>query len=102
MLGVSLACASMTKEELACEEAASRLIDCCPGFDARRMPCVESEGGGCNKVASPVLTERASSCILDTSCDALRGRGSCDNLIALSLVPHALKDTQAIETEACK
>lgn len=99
-LAVSLACTSMTNEELACEEAVSRLSDCCPGLDARRLPCVES--GGCNNEADPVLTERASGCVLDSSCDALQARGSCANLVALSLVPHALKDRRAIEAEACK
>lgn len=101
-LTVSFACASMTSEELACEEAVSRLSDCCPDIDARRLPCVESGGGGCNNEATPVLTQHASSCILEATCQGLVERGVCTNLAGLSLVPHALKDTKQIETEACK
>ena len=101
-LTVSLACASISKEELACEEAVSRLSDCCPGLDARRFPCVESSGGGCSKSADPTVTERAAGCILDSSCSTLVANGVCQNLVALSFVPHALKDTKQIEAEACK
>ena len=97
-----LACGSITHEELVCEEAVSRLDDCCPDLDSRRLPCVQSSGDGCGGAADPVLTVRASQCILDSACEAMISRGSCDRIVSLSLVPHSIKDTKAIEQEACK
>jgi hypothetical protein len=95
---VMLSCGEITNEELACEQAVSKIRDCCEGFDARRMPCVESTGGCASGEARPVLTPRAASCVLDRECGDVR----CGRLIELSLVPHAEKDTQEIEIEACR
>lgn len=100
-IALSISCGSFTREELACEQAVSKLSDCCRGFDARRLPCVEVQGG-CNGDADPVLTLKASKCVVDTSCDALLARGTCSRLVAQSLVPHPLKDREEIEEEACR
>lgn len=98
---LSISCSSFTREELACEQAVSKLTDCCEGLDARRLPCVNVESG-CRGDADPVLNEKASRCIDEASCDALRARGTCDRLIAQSLVPHPNKDRDEIEAESCR
>jgi hypothetical protein len=99
---VMLSCGEITKEELACEQAVSRLRDCCDGLDARRLPCVDSSGGCASGEAKPVLTPRAASCVLDSDCGHYQSNGGCDRIVQLSLVPHAEKDLQEIELEACR
>jgi hypothetical protein len=99
---VSLSCGEITKEELACEQAVSKLRDCCEALDARRLPCVESSGGCAEGSASPMLTPRASDCALTADCEHLVSSGACDGVVRLSLVVNSLKDRDAIEKEACR
>ena len=60
-----------------CEDALSRLETCCPGFDATPVLCNfywdKSTGCGSTTTSSvePALSEGESSCIRETSCDAL-------------------------------
>ncbi len=102
LIALALSCGAISKEELACEQAVSRLSDCCPGLDTRRLPCVDSAGSGCSGKAEPTLSPRASSCILDSSCDALKAKGACDVVVEQSYVPHAIKDERVIEQGVCK
>jgi hypothetical protein len=97
---LSLSCGSITREELACEQAVAHLSDCCPALDTRRLPCFRIREG-CSGDTEPMLTEVAATCVLDASCDSLRA-ARCERLVALSLVPHSLKDREEIETEACR
>ncbi len=101
-LFVSLSCGEITKEELACEQAVSKLRDCCAALDARRLPCVDSSGGCESGSAKPMLTEHAASCVLDNDCSHYQSNGGCDRIVALSLVPHSEKDLPALEDEACR
>jgi hypothetical protein len=99
---VSLSCGSITKDELACEQAVSKLRDCCDALDARRLPCVDSNGGCASGEAKPVLNAHAASCVLDNDCGHYQSNGGCDRLVALSIVPDYEKDLTAIEDEACR
>ena len=96
-LAIALSCASMSPEELLCEEAVSRLEDCCPGLDARRFSCET----GCNSPTTAV-TEQASECIRDRSCDDLKNKGSCTALTRIANEPYPASATFVIEQEACK
>jgi hypothetical protein len=100
VLGLALSCGSITKDELSCEQAVSKLSDCCPALDTRGLPCVDSSG--CNGQAKPVLSTRASSCILATDCSVYQARGSCDGIISFALVPHSMKNDDVIENEVCQ
>lgn len=102
LLGLALSCGAISNEELACEQAVSRLTDCCPGLDARRLPCVASEGGSCSGKADPILTQRASTCVLSATCDELTTRGSCRAVVEQSYVPHSVKDLELLEREVCR
>ena len=98
VVGLSLSCGAITHDELACEEAVSRLSDCCPGLDTRGLSCVDSSGG-CSGEAKPTVTSRASSCVLGKSCSDLGG--ACSGVIAYAQVPDTLKDTSVLESEVC-
>ena len=74
---------------LDCEESLGQLERCCPGFDARKVRCLHFERSwsesGCDSYARggstsehPALSAKESACILQASCDDLRGRGVCD------------------------
>src|SRR5262245_44560823 len=89
LVAVVLSCGSIPDDELTCEEAVSRLIDCCPGFDPRRMPCVRSDGCG-NDQTKPSFSEDSSRCILGKTCDDLRA-GTCERVIRGSVLPHIAK-----------
>lgn len=66
-----------------CEEALSRLTDCCPGFDPVRVECnfYFSHDPGCGKPTTqqiePALSTAESECIRDTGCEVLRSTGVC-------------------------
>src|SRR5262245_60001452 len=61
---------------LRCEDALSRLVKCCPGFDGSRVECnhLYRQESGCGSTTTthvdPALTIDESRCIADTSCDA--------------------------------
>jgi hypothetical protein len=68
-----------------CEEAVERLVDCCPGFDPRRLSCRHSHhfsSGGCGSGSErsdvwPALSAEESSCVKATSCTTLIERDVC-------------------------
>ncbi len=70
------ACGTMREDEQSCEEAVSRLIGCCPGFDANQVSCQYSEGCTSDSDQFPAITVLDSECIRDRSCEQLRG-GIC-------------------------
>ena len=61
------------QEEFECEQAAARLADCCPGFDAHSLYCYK---GGCG--SAPIdLSQDQSDCIIGAACAALQASGAC-------------------------
>lgn len=65
----------MREDELLCEEAAARLVDCCPDFDPSALECVYSSG--CGSTQYPAIPVAESECILERSCSELAARGIC-------------------------
>lgn len=103
VIGVVLSCGQIAEDELVCEEAVSKLQDCCRGFDARRLPCVRSEGGCKTSDTRPALSVRASQCILDKQCSAVVSEGVCDRAITGSLLPYTLKgEGTKFDEEVCR
>src|SRR5258706_11886193 len=70
-----LCCGGLDEEELSCEEAVSRLDECCPSFDDRAIDCVYKGGGCVNK--HPAISGSQSRCIRAMSCGDLASRGVC-------------------------
>ena len=101
-IAVVLSCGSIPEEELVCEEAVSKLIDCCPGFDPRRTPCVRSSG--CNSDETrPTFSEDASHCILDKECSSIRTDGVCERVVKGQSLPYTLKGAgTAFDQEVCR
>jgi hypothetical protein len=94
-------CGEIRRDELYCEEAVSRLIDCCPGLDPRLLPCVNADG--CSGSISPSLSLRSSTCVLDRSCTALQSGGVCARAIDGSRLPSAYKgENSKFDTELCR
>jgi len=100
LVGVALSCGEISEEEMVCEEAVSRLEACCPEIDPRRINCVHAQS--CNAELVPVLTSRASACVVEASCDDLRSRGACHGIRELSFEPYQFQSRPAFEAEACR
>ncbi len=67
--------------ELACEQAAAHLIECCPELDPTRMDC--SQAGGCSRSEqATTVAEEESDCIRDSSCEDILARRVCERLDA--------------------
>lgn len=64
----------VTEQELECEQAASYLARCCPGFDAHRLWCTEESG--CPG-SYPALAVPTSKCLQGRSCEQLQADGWC-------------------------
>src|SRR5262245_26564362 len=102
LIAIVLSCGSIPDDELTCEEAVSHLIDCCPGFDPRRMPCVRSDGCGSDQT-KPSFSESSSRCMLAKSCEDLRSGGTCDRVIRGSVLPYIAKGVNtAFDEEVCR
>jgi hypothetical protein len=100
VVAVSLSCGEIREGEMLCEEAVSRLDECCPEIDPRRLNCVYQDG--CGTELRPIFTMKASNCLRDDSCEDLQGRGICDGLKQLSYVPYPYQRQIDFEKEACK
>jgi len=70
-------CPSISRHELACEEAKARLLRCCPGFTGEALTCEDTSGEiyGCDQVEIDLADAR---CVADSSCQALVEGGVCD------------------------
>lgn len=101
-LVVALSCTGISEEELTCEQAVSKLAECCPDLDPRRLPCVDTAGGCASGEAEATVSRAAGSCVLAVSCDVLRSSRTCERVVAYALVPHAHKDRAAFEAEVCR
>jgi hypothetical protein len=82
VVGMLLACGSIRKDEFICENAVSRLQECCPGFDPHAIGCTYDRGcfGG---ATYPELDSTQSDSILSDSCEVLRNSGVCGRVAAL-------------------
>jgi hypothetical protein len=89
----AVACQSEEEEDLenrsldehACDEAAARLAECCPGVRKESIGCrVRESSGGCDsrRTTTDVLITMhdADECILHSSCEQMREGGVCDAL----------------------
>ncbi len=64
------------KDELDCEEAVQRLVDCCPDFVPSNLTC---EYTGCGDHPNPDIEITAADCIKAATCDELVENGACEN-----------------------
>jgi hypothetical protein len=102
-IAVLISCGEISEDELWCEEAVSKLQDCCPGLDPRRLPCVRNQGGCGSSETRPSLSLRSSECILGKACERLRRDGVCDRAISGSLLPYSLKgEGTAFDEGVCR
>ena len=62
-------------DELQCENAVTRLADCCPTFPRIEGYCDYSEGCG---TYYPTISESDARCIARSSCEDLVASGVCD------------------------
>ena len=69
------------EREIECEEAVSRLLECCPTLDHSRIYC---HIDGCNGATSPTLTLADSMCILNRSCGSITSADVCDRVERLA------------------
>ena len=100
VVAVVLSCGEIRESEMLCEEAVSRLDECCPGIDPRRLNCIHQDG--CGTQLEPVFTVRASDCLRDKPCELLKSDGICDGLRQLSYEPYPFQSRLDFEAEACR
>ena len=101
VMGHYLTFSSMVGEtEMLCEEAVSRLDECCPEIDPRRLNCIHQDG--CGTTLEPIFTGKASDCLRDRPCDSIREQGICDGLKQLSYEPYQFQSRFEFEQEACR
>jgi hypothetical protein len=78
-LGVS--CNGFREDEIECEKALGRLVECCPGLRPPRDDCSYRESHGCDdsllSSEYPVLRLADSQCIQDSTCADLVASGTC-------------------------
>ncbi|HMY57928.1 MAG TPA: hypothetical protein PKL17_13405 [Pseudomonadota bacterium] len=65
-------CSDITTSTLLCEDAASRIFECCSAH-----PAVSCHENGCAD-QRPNFSQATAKCIRSSSCDALRQAGICD------------------------
>jgi hypothetical protein len=73
------------EDDLECQEAASQLQECCPGFNPKSLVCTYSTSF-CGDVG-PDFSLEVSQCIVGESCEALRSTGVCaraDQFVAIT------------------
>jgi hypothetical protein len=100
VVAVVLSCGEIRESEMLCEEAVSRLDECCPEIDPRRLNCIHQDG--CGTQLEPVFTVRASDCLRDKPCELLKDEGICDGLRQLSYKPYPYQSRIDFEAEACR
>ena len=67
------------EREIECEEAVSRLLECCPTLDHSRIYC---HIDGCNGATNPTLTLDDSMCILNQTCGSITSANVCGRVEA--------------------
>jgi hypothetical protein len=77
VLGLT-ALGGVRRDELACEEAVSHLLECCPDANPEEYQCFYT-APGCGAAAKyPELTEAQSKAAADTDCDVIRDQLACN------------------------
>ena len=71
---LALAVRCLRPDEMHCENAVARLVDCCPGFTAKQVSCEYVEGCG---ATYPAISEDDARCIAGEGCAALVADGVC-------------------------
>jgi hypothetical protein len=66
-------CDSISREELRCEEAISKVMSCCPGLPASPVVCEYRQ----STISPFVFTFPAVDCLVGLSCAELQARGTC-------------------------
>jgi len=64
------------RDELACEEAVSRLVECCPQVDPGQYACFYTAGCG-TAPTYPEVSETESRAVLAASCETIRVDYDC-------------------------
>lgn len=64
------------EDDLACEQAAAHLIECCDNLSPSDFAC--DSAAGCNSDRLSFVDVGDSECIQDRPCSDLRARGFCD------------------------
>ena len=74
-----IAGAAIDIEEIACEEASAKLIECCDDFELRARSCNADFGSGCGEPDSdvPWIRKHETQCILQRKCSQLEAEGIC-------------------------
>jgi hypothetical protein len=92
LMGAFLAMTGAIREdELKCEQAVARLVECCPGFVASNLECVY--GSGCIATQYPAISMSESDCIVDLSCDELVDAKVCER--AMNAEPAIVNDPES-------
>jgi hypothetical protein len=79
---VALACGSIREDQLECEEAVTKLDECCaPPFDSSSIQCIY-KSDGCGNTYYPDLDVPTSACIRSESCAAILSGGVCARALA--------------------
>jgi hypothetical protein len=94
LVAVALACGSIRQDQLECEEAVTKLSQCCPNFDASPIQCVY-DSDGCN-TTYPDLDIPTSECIRGESCATIVSTGVC----ARSLQGHPVYTPEDDDSES--
>jgi hypothetical protein len=71
---LALATRCLRPDEMYCENAVQRLVDCCPDSMVRQISCEYVEGCG---VTYPAISEDDARCIAGASCASLMADGVC-------------------------
>ena len=100
VVAVVLSCGEIRETEMLCEEAVSRLDECCPEIDPRRLNCIHQDG--CGTKLEPIFTAKASDCLRDRPCESMREQGICEGLKKLSYEPYPFQSRLEFEQEACR
>ena len=81
LFGLAVSCTGFREDEIACEQAVSHMVDCCPRFNAGAVDCSYSDSADCTGNAIdrvyPALSINESHTLEATACVDLVARGEC-------------------------
>jgi hypothetical protein len=109
VLGLGVSCNGFREDEVECEQAVNRLLECCPGFVSNEVNCNYSEQLDCSDRVTgrelPALSLDESRCVERTPCAELVDTGICVRAqnAKLRIVDEAGKTTSGARSEpVCK
>jgi hypothetical protein len=77
LIGAHVGCYGVA-EQLACEEAAAHLTECCPGFNPEDIDCGHSSKDPFDNDPFNDISQDEATCILDKQCVDLVAENICD------------------------